>query len=88
MRKVLRKFHLQHELKQNWSREEAMLLEKMVFMDEAKVQQQIEERNRLTAEQPPAKRERSEEAIRAQERITQQINEERLNIKAMREEKV
>jgi hypothetical protein len=37
MRKVLKKFHLQHELKKNWSKEEAMILEKMTNLTEAQL---------------------------------------------------
>jgi ATPase family AAA domain-containing protein 3A/B len=44
MRKVLKKFHLQHELKQNWSREEAAMMEKMLFLDESKLLQEIAQR--------------------------------------------
>ena len=34
MRKVLRKFLLQHELKQNWSKEEARMYEKLLNLEE------------------------------------------------------
>ena len=34
MRKVLHKFHLQHELKVNWSKEEARMMEKMLNLSE------------------------------------------------------
>ena len=34
MRKVLKKFQLQQQLKQNWSKEEAAFYEKMVYLDE------------------------------------------------------
>lgn len=35
MRKILHKFHLQHKLKQTWTKEESMLFEKMLFLDES-----------------------------------------------------
>jgi hypothetical protein len=34
MYKVLKKFHLQHKLKKTWTKEESMLFEKMIFLDE------------------------------------------------------
>ncbi len=37
MFKVLKKFHLQHELKKTWSKEESLLMEKMLFVDEDKL---------------------------------------------------
>ena len=37
MRKVLKRFHLQHELKQNWSKEESAMLEKMLFLDDQRI---------------------------------------------------
>lgn len=68
MRRVLSKFRLQHELKQNWSKEEARLYEKLLFADEAKL-----------------KGERDPEAVRKQAELTKKIEEERMNMKAMRE---
>lgn len=41
MRKILKKFHLQHELKRNWSKEEAMMMEKMLFFDEGKMEEEL-----------------------------------------------
>ena len=37
MRKVLKKFQKQQQLKKNWSKEEAAFYEKMIFLDEDKV---------------------------------------------------
>jgi hypothetical protein len=34
MRKILAKFHLQHKLKKTWTKEESMLYEKMLFLNE------------------------------------------------------
>lgn len=34
MRNVLHKFHLQHKLKQTWTRDEAMIFEKMLTLNE------------------------------------------------------
>lgn len=34
MRKILNKFHLQHKLKKTWTKEEGMMFEKMLFLDE------------------------------------------------------
>jgi ATPase family AAA domain-containing protein 3A/B len=67
MRKVLKKFHLQHELKQTWSKEEAMMMEKMLFIDEAKMQKDIEAKK---AEQAAKQADRDPEYVKAQERIT------------------
>jgi ATPase family AAA domain-containing protein 3A/B len=39
MRKVLKKFQLQHALKQTWSKEEAAMMEKMLFIDQEKYHQ-------------------------------------------------
>jgi ATPase family AAA domain-containing protein 3A/B len=71
MRKVLSKFHLQHELKQTWSKEEAMLYEKLLFAP--------------PDEMAKAGKERDPEMMKEQERITRKIEEERLDMKAMRE---
>lgn len=37
MRKVLAKFHLQHKLKQTWTKEEAIMYEKMLKLSEGQV---------------------------------------------------
>lgn len=34
MKKILNKFHLQHKLKKTWTKEETMVFEKMLFLDE------------------------------------------------------
>ena len=34
MQRVLRKFQLQHKLKQTWTDSESKLMEKMIFMDD------------------------------------------------------
>lgn len=36
MNKILNKFHLQHKLKKTWTKEESMIFEKMMFLDEEK----------------------------------------------------
>lgn len=35
MRKILHKFHLQHKLKKTWTKEESIMFEKMLFLDES-----------------------------------------------------
>lgn len=74
MRKVLKKFHLQHELKQTWSKEEALLMEKMLFVDEEKLLGKTKERD--------------PEAVAAQQKLTKQIEEERMKLKEMRDTQV
>ena len=37
MRRILKKFKLQHQLKQTWGKEEAAMMEKMLFIDEQKI---------------------------------------------------
>lgn len=46
MRKVLKKFHLQHELKQTWSKEEAAMMEKMVFLSEDMLMKDLDEHDK------------------------------------------
>lgn len=71
MRKVLRKFQLQHELKQTWSKEEARMYEKLLYLEENK-------------EATRGGQERDEEAVKRQEEITRAIEEERMKMKEMR----
>jgi hypothetical protein len=81
MRKVLKKFHLQHELKKTWSKEEAAMMEKMLFIDEEKILAEIKGEKSKHHERDP-------EMVKEQERIAKEIEQERLNLKAMRETKV
>jgi hypothetical protein len=62
MRKVLKKFQLQHELKKTWSKEEAMMMEKMLFLDEEKL---IKDVKGVKGEEH-----RDPEFVKAQEKIT------------------
>ena len=73
MRKVLRKFQLQHQLKQTWSKEEARMYEKLLYLEENK-------EARAAGEQQP----RDEADVKKQEEITRAIEEERLKMKEMR----
>jgi len=57
MRKILHKFHLQHELKKTWTKEEAMIFEKMFFEEEMMKGSKVEE-------------EKDAEMLKDQERIT------------------
>jgi len=43
MDKVLRKFHLQHKLKETWTADEKKLLEKLMFAEEAEMKGTSEE---------------------------------------------
>lgn len=79
MRKVLKKFHLQHELKQNWSKEEANMYEKMLFLDEEKLLKEIKGEKQEAHPRDP-------EAVRRQEELQRKIDEERMAMKAMREQ--
>ena len=74
MRKILHKFHLQHKLKQTWTREESLLFEKMLFLEEDMVGSVKPEANK-----------KSEEMMKEQDRLTKEIEEERLKLKAMRD---
>lgn len=72
MYKVLHKFHLQHELKKTWTKEESMVFEKMLGIDESFIGSKKEDK-------------KDEEMLKEQERITKQIEEERMKLKEMRE---
>jgi hypothetical protein len=74
MRKILNKFHLQHKLKNTWTKEEGMIFEKMLFLDESNVG---------TAKQEV----KDEKMLKEQDELNKLIEEERLQIKAMRENK-
>jgi hypothetical protein len=73
MKKILHKFHLQHKLKKTWTKEESMIFEKMLFLDE--------EKHKGTG----VEKEKDEEMLKEQEKLTKEIEEERLKIKKMRE---
>lgn len=78
MFKVLRKFKLQHELKQTWSREDVAMMEKMDETELAKFMQQSHQGTEQKLERDP-------EAVRRQEETMNKINAERLEMKAMRD---
>ena len=75
MQKILHKFHLQHKLKKTWTVDETNLYAKMLFLDE--------EEHKGTAD--PNKDVKDERMVKEQDRLTREIEEERLKIKAMRE---
>ena len=73
MRKILNKFHLLHQLKKTWTRDESMILEKMLFLDESftgTAKEQVKD----------------EQMVKEQERLNKEIEEERMKLKAMREQ--
>lgn len=72
MFRVLKKFHLQHKLKENWTEDESKLLEKLIFVEEENMQGSKKDTS--------AMKER-------QEQLMSQINEERTSMKGLREEK-
>ena len=72
MRKILDKFHLQHKLKKTWTKDESMIFEKMLFLSEE---------HKGTAKEQV----KDAQMLKEQEELTQQINEERLKIKDMRQ---
>lgn len=57
MKKILAKFHLQHKLKDTWSKDESNLFEKLMYLDEdehtgsekayVKDEKMVEEQNRI-----------------------------------------
>jgi len=73
MHKILAKFHIQHKLKQTWTKEEELLYSKMLNLDEdmmtgtAKVE------------------EKDEEMLKRQNELQDEISEGRLKIKEMRD---
>lgn len=72
MRKILHKFHLQHKLKKTWTKDESMILEKMLFLDESFTGSAKEEV-------------KDEQMVKEQEEINKLIEQERLKLKHMRE---
>lgn len=76
MFKVVKKFQLQHQLKDTWTTEETKLMQKMIFQDEDSLQGSIE------VESTP---EVSEYRKQQQEEIMQEINKERLNARDFRD---
>lgn len=73
MKKILHKFHLQHKLKKTWTKEESLVFEKMLFLDE--------EKHKGTAKED----EKDEEMLKEQEKLTKEIEEERMKLKEMRQ---
>lgn len=74
MQNVLHKFHLQHKLKQTWTKEEAHIFEKLFSMD------QMESGSK-------SEKERDSEMLSKQQEIVSEIEEDRLRLKKMRTEK-
>lgn len=74
MRKILGKFHLQHKLKKTWTKDEQMVFEKMLFLNEENI-----------GSHNPKADVKDEEMLKEQDKLTKMIDEERLKIKAMRE---
>ena len=72
MRKILNKFHLQHKLKKTWTKEEQLIMGKLLGLEESMVGSAYEEV-------------KDEEMLKEQEKLTQEIADERMKIKAMRE---
>lgn len=83
MMKVLKKFHLQHELKKTWSKEESAMMEKMLFMDQGKMEAEIERMSKDLH-----KSVRDPEAVAAAEKLAKEIEAERISMKEMREKQV
>lgn len=72
MKKVLGKFHLQHKLKKTWTKEESLVLSKLLHLGEGMEGSAHEDI-------------KDEEMLREQEKLTKEISEERMKLKAMRE---
>lgn len=72
MRKILNKFHLQHKLKKTWTKDESMILSKLINLDEEMIGSAQEDV-------------KDEEMLKEQERLTKEIGDERMKIKSMRE---
>ncbi len=72
MKKIMHKFQLQHKLKETWTKEESMLFEKMLFLDEDQHKGSAEKEEK-TAEKEKMK----EEAAKIQD----EINKDRLSYK-------
>jgi len=81
MFKVLKKFKLQHELKQTWSKEDVALMEKM---DEIELNKYMSQHKPQHDYEEPTN-ERSPEAVRQQQEMMDRINAERMDMKAMRD---
>lgn len=81
MFKILKKFQLQHELKKNWSRDEAIMMEKMFMHDEAKVISELKD----MGESPSGEKPKDPEMVKRQEELARKIEAERMDLKAMRE---
>ena len=78
MVKVLKKFHLQHKLKETWNADEAKIYEKMIFENEEMVA-------KLESGEVPSQSKKSEEMLKKQNIIMEEINKERLEVKEMRD---
>ena len=76
MRKILNKFHLQHKLKKTWTKEESLIFEKMLFLEEEKHKGTVN----------PESEKKDENMLKEQEKLTKAIEEERMKLKAMRNE--
>ena len=81
MFKVLKKFKLQHELKQTWSKEDVALMEKM---DESELLKYMNQHKPQHTDEESTK-ERSPEALKQQQDMMDRINAERMEMKAMRD---
>ena len=73
MRNILHKFHIQHKLKKTWTKDESMILSKLLDLDE--------EMHKGTAEEDI----KDAQMLKEQEELTKEIEAERMKIKAMRE---
>jgi len=67
MFKVLKKFHLQHKLKETWNADESKLYEKMIFENEEMVA-------KLESGSPKKSSKKSKEMLNKQNKIMEEIN--------------
>jgi len=72
MLNVLHKFHLQHKLKVNWSKEEARLFEKLLSMEELATSTKDSENS-------------ADSKKKTQNEIMQEIENDRIRLRSMRE---
>ena len=71
MDNVLHKFHLQHKLKQTWTKEEALIFEKMLSLD-------------VVTEGSVKVQEKDSEMLKSQEEIMAKIEADRIRLRDMR----
>lgn len=71
MDNVLHKFHLQHKLKQTWTKEEALIFEKMLSLDDV-------------TEGSVKVQEKDSEMLKSQEEIMASIEADRIRLRDMR----